>query len=141
MIVGPALKQMQGYPRNPDPDVKAPYVKWAETPFASHQTRELLPRFAQRRCSATNASGLNLAIAAIVYRHTVNCSPLPNSLRLNVTSEEMMAAAPDPFAGFKADQRVGWSLFTRVEMFTTIPAAKLVKFAQVVKSQLVLDVS
>ena len=52
-----------------------------------------------------------------------------------------MAAAPDPFSGFKAAQREGWSLFTPVESFTTIPAAKLVKFAQVVKSQLVLDVS
>jgi hypothetical protein len=33
MIVGPAVKQMQGYPRNPDPDVKAPYVMWAGTPY------------------------------------------------------------------------------------------------------------
>src|SRR5262249_15535051 len=70
----------------------------------------------------------------------VNYSPLPNSLRLNVTSEEMMATAPDPFAGFKVAQREVWSLFTPVETFTTIPAAKLVKFAQVAKGQLVLDV-
>jgi SAM-dependent methyltransferase len=54
--------------------------------------------------------------------------------------EETMAAAPDPFADFKAAQREGWSAFTPVEVFTTIPAAKLVKFAEVAEGQRVLDV-
>lgn len=46
----------------------------------------------------------------------------------------------DPFAGFKDAQREGWSVFAPVEIFTTMPAAKLVKFAQVGEGQRVLDV-
>jgi SAM-dependent methyltransferase len=54
--------------------------------------------------------------------------------------EATMTAAADPFAGFKAAQREGWSGFAPVEIFTIMPAAKLVKFAQVAKGQRVLDV-
>ena len=52
----------------------------------------------------------------------------------------MAAAAPDPFAKFKEAQREGWSSFGPVEIMTTPPAAKLVKFAQVKAGQRVLDV-
>ena len=51
-----------------------------------------------------------------------------------------MTAAADPFAGFKAAQREGWSVFAPVEIFTIMPAAKLVKFAQIAEGQRVLDV-
>jgi len=54
--------------------------------------------------------------------------------------EETMTATSDPFANFKAAQREGWSAFAPVEIFTTIPAAKLVKFAEVAEGQRVLDV-
>ena len=53
----------------------------------------------------------------------------------------MTTAAADPFAKFKAAQREGWSSFTPVEILTTPPAAKLVKFAQVAAGQRVLDVA
>jgi SAM-dependent methyltransferase len=49
-------------------------------------------------------------------------------------------AAADPFEKFKTAQREGWSSFTPVELMTTPPAGKLVKFAQVAKGQRVLDV-
>jgi SAM-dependent methyltransferase len=52
----------------------------------------------------------------------------------------MVIAADDPFANFKADQREGWSSFAPVEIMTTPPAAKLVKFAQVRAGERVLDV-
>lgn len=52
----------------------------------------------------------------------------------------MTNAAADPFAKFKAGQREGWSSFVPVEAWTTPPAAKLVKFAQVQPGQRVLDV-
>jgi SAM-dependent methyltransferase len=52
-----------------------------------------------------------------------------------------MTAAVDPFAGFKAAQRESWSAFAPVEIYTTVPAAKLVNFAQVSKGQRVLDVA
>jgi len=51
-----------------------------------------------------------------------------------------MTADIDPFANFKAAQREGWSSFVPVEIMTTPPAAKLVKFAQVRAGQRVLDV-
>ena len=44
----------------------------------------------------------------------------------------MAAEHADPFAKFKAAQREAWASFLPVEVITTIPAAKLVKFAQVV---------
>jgi SAM-dependent methyltransferase len=47
----------------------------------------------------------------------------------------------DPFATFKATQREAWASFLPVEVITTIPAAKLVKFAQVTPGQNVLDVA
>ena len=53
----------------------------------------------------------------------------------------MTAATADPFAKFKAAQREGWSSFAPVEIMTTTPAAKLVKFAQVAPGQQVLDVA
>lgn len=52
----------------------------------------------------------------------------------------MTTAAADPFVKFKETQREGWSSFTPVELMTTPPAAKLVKFAQVRPAQRVLDV-
>lgn len=49
-------------------------------------------------------------------------------------------ALADPFKKFKATQREAWSLFAPAAIFTAIPAAKLVKFAQVTQGQRVLDV-
>jgi SAM-dependent methyltransferase len=54
---------------------------------------------------------------------------------------EQTMAAQDPFAHFKAAQREAWASFLPVEVITTIPAAKLVKFAQVSPSERVLDVA
>jgi SAM-dependent methyltransferase len=53
----------------------------------------------------------------------------------------MTTANADPFAKFKAAQRDAWAVFAPVEIFTTPPAAKLVKFAQVAPGQKVLDVA
>jgi SAM-dependent methyltransferase len=47
----------------------------------------------------------------------------------------------DPFAKFKAAQREAWAAFLPVEVITTIPAAKLVNFAQVTPGEKVLDVA
>ncbi len=33
MVVGPAAKTMEDYPRTPDPDPTKPYVMWAGTPY------------------------------------------------------------------------------------------------------------
>src|SRR5579863_10280804 len=52
-----------------------------------------------------------------------------------------MPATADPFEKFKAAQREGWSSFVPVEIMTTPPAAKLVKFAQIAAGQRVLDVA
>jgi SAM-dependent methyltransferase len=53
----------------------------------------------------------------------------------------MTTAGTDPFVKFKEAQREGWSSFVPVEIMTTVPAAKLVKFAQVKAGQRVLDVA
>jgi SAM-dependent methyltransferase len=53
----------------------------------------------------------------------------------------MSAGGTDPFAKFKAAQREAWSSFAPVEITTTPPAAKLVKFAQVKAGERVLDVA
>jgi SAM-dependent methyltransferase len=53
----------------------------------------------------------------------------------------MTGATADPFAKFKAAQREAWASFLPVEIMTTPPAAKLVKFAQVGAGQRVLDVA
>ena len=53
----------------------------------------------------------------------------------------MAAQDADPFAQYKAAQREAWASFLPVEVITTIPAAKLVKFAQVSSGQKVLDVA
>jgi SAM-dependent methyltransferase len=53
----------------------------------------------------------------------------------------MTTANADPFAKFKAAQREAWAAFAPVEINTIIPAAKLVKFAQVAAGQKVLDVA
>jgi SAM-dependent methyltransferase len=53
----------------------------------------------------------------------------------------MTTADADPFAKFKAVQREAWAVFAPVEIFTTPPAAKLVKFAHVAPEQKVLDVA
>lgn len=50
-------------------------------------------------------------------------------------------AKNDPFAQFKSAQREGWALFAPLEMYTTIPAAKLARFAQIAPKQVVLDVA
>ena len=52
-----------------------------------------------------------------------------------------MTAETDPFAKFKAAQREAWASFVPVEIMTTPPAAKLIKFAQVAPGQRVLDVA
>jgi SAM-dependent methyltransferase len=53
----------------------------------------------------------------------------------------MTTADSDPFAKFKANQREAWAAFAPVEIFTTVPAAQLVKFAQVAAGQRVLDIA
>ena len=53
----------------------------------------------------------------------------------------MTAETNDPFAAFKAAQREAWASFVPVEIVTTPPAAKLVKFAAVEEGQRVLDVA
>jgi SAM-dependent methyltransferase len=53
----------------------------------------------------------------------------------------MTTTDADPFGKFKAAQREAWSSFLPVEVITTIPAAKLVKFAQVAPGQKLLDVA
>ncbi len=53
----------------------------------------------------------------------------------------MTPEANDPFARFKAAQREAWASFVPVEIITTPPAAKLVKFAAIDKGQRVLDVA
>jgi len=53
----------------------------------------------------------------------------------------MTTAIADPFVKFKAAQREGWTSFVPVEIMTTPPAAKLVKFAQVKAGHRVLDVA
>jgi SAM-dependent methyltransferase len=53
----------------------------------------------------------------------------------------MAAQDADPFANFKAAQREAWASFLPVEVMTTIPAARLVKFAQIAPGQNVLDVA
>ena len=51
----------------------------------------------------------------------------------------MTTTNSDPFAKFKAAQREAWAAFGPVEISTTIPPAKLVKFAQVKPGQKVLE--
>ena len=53
----------------------------------------------------------------------------------------MTTTDADPFGKFKAAQREAWSSLLPVEVITTIPAAKLVKFAQVAPGQKLLDVA
>jgi len=53
----------------------------------------------------------------------------------------MATADIDPFARFKEVQREAWAVFGPVEASTTVPAAKLVKFAEVAPGQRVLDVA
>jgi SAM-dependent methyltransferase len=53
----------------------------------------------------------------------------------------MTVATADPFAKLKAAQREGWASFVPVEIMTTPPAAKLVRFAEVGAGQQVLDVA
>lgn len=47
----------------------------------------------------------------------------------------------DPFEAFKSAQKQGWAHFAPLEMITTIPAGRLVKFAAVKSGQKVLDVA
>jgi SAM-dependent methyltransferase len=47
----------------------------------------------------------------------------------------------DPLDTFKAAQREGWAHFAPLEMVTTIPAGRLVKFAGIRPGQQVLDVA
>jgi len=53
----------------------------------------------------------------------------------------MAVESADPFTQFKAAQREAWASFLPVEVITTIPAARLVKFAGVASGQSVLDVA
>lgn len=50
------------------------------------------------------------------------------------------SVTPDPFAQFKVNQREGWSHFGPIAVFTTPPAARLVRFAGITAGQRVLDV-
>jgi SAM-dependent methyltransferase len=52
----------------------------------------------------------------------------------------MTTALADPFARLKASEREHWASFAPAAIFSTVPAAKLVKFAQVSPGQRVLDV-
>jgi SAM-dependent methyltransferase len=52
----------------------------------------------------------------------------------------MTIALADPFARLKASEREHWASFAPAAIFSTVPAAKLVKFAQVSPGQRVLDV-
>jgi len=54
---------------------------------------------------------------------------------------EPATAPADPIAAFKAKQREAWSSFAPLAAFTTMPAARLVRFAQVKSGQRVLDVA
>jgi SAM-dependent methyltransferase len=53
----------------------------------------------------------------------------------------MTSANADPFAKFKAAQREAWASFAPVEVISTMPAAKLVKFAEVAAGEKLLDVA
>jgi SAM-dependent methyltransferase len=53
----------------------------------------------------------------------------------------MAASDLDPFTNFKEAQREAWASYVPVEVITTMPAAKLVKFVQVATGQRVLDVA
>lgn len=53
----------------------------------------------------------------------------------------MTTVNADPFAKFKAEQRETWATFVPVENTSIIPAARLVKFADVTPGQKVLDVA
>lgn len=52
-----------------------------------------------------------------------------------------VTTAADPFAEFKARQKAAWSQFAPLAANTTIPAARLVRFARVKPDQRVLDVA
>ncbi len=56
-------------------------------------------------------------------------------------NDRSAAPAADPIAEFKARQREAWSQFAPLATMTTIPAAKLVRFARVQPGQRVLDVA
>ena len=51
------------------------------------------------------------------------------------------AVNTDPFDSFKAAQKLGWAHFAPLEVFTTPPAAQLVKYAEVRAGDRVLDVA
>ena len=53
----------------------------------------------------------------------------------------MTTATTDPFAQVKTAQREAWASFAPMEIYTTIPAAQLVDFAEVAPQQRVLDVA
>ncbi len=52
----------------------------------------------------------------------------------------MTDASADPFSALKAVQRATWAAFAPIETFTTAPAAKLVRLAEVAPEMRVLDV-
>lgn len=53
----------------------------------------------------------------------------------------MNETAADPFEIFKSIQREAWASFAPVEIMTTPPAAKLVRFAEIKAGERVLDVA
>ena len=59
---------------------------------------------------------------------------------MNHDSSRTAQLSADPFAPFKAAQREGWSHFGPLAMFTTPPAARLVRFAGIRAGDRVLDV-
>src|SRR6478752_7756672 len=62
------------------------------------------------------------------------CVPVfrPSRLSPSVAPEPAMTTAlADPFARLKASEREHWASFAPAAIFSTVPAAKLVKFAKV----------
>lgn len=59
---------------------------------------------------------------------------------MTLDSSRTQDPAADPYAPFKAAQRDGWSHFGPLAMFTTPPAARLVRFAGIRAGDRVLDV-
>lgn len=59
---------------------------------------------------------------------------------MTVDSSRTQTSPADPFAPFKAVQREGWSHFGPLAVFTTPPAARLVRFAGIRAGDRVLDV-
>lgn len=58
-----------------------------------------------------------------------------------VLVSDLMTTSNDPFARFKEAQRQGWGLFAPIATYTTMPAAELVRYADIRRDERVLDVA